>query len=113
MSAIEPTLPPLRYSAKLLFQFRVMIGADPGIMRTCEERVVVFHATGPRKALAEAKRRGRKTVLAMFARTLNGGAEKTARLLEFVPGRNETLSLGATTLALNSGGAAHVRTAAR
>lgn len=60
MSAIEPTLPPLRYSAKLLFQFRVMIGADPGIMRTCEERIVVFHATGPRKALAEAKRRGRK-----------------------------------------------------
>ncbi|QWF17181.1 DUF4288 domain-containing protein [Lysobacter capsici] len=59
---MNPSIDPaqLRYSAKLLFQFRVMIGADPGIMRTCEERIVVFHAAGARKALAEAKRRGRK-----------------------------------------------------
>lgn len=57
-ASIDPTQ--LRYSAKLLFQFRVMIGTDPGIMRTCEERIVVFHAADARKALAEAKRRGRK-----------------------------------------------------
>lgn len=62
---MNPSIDPnqLRYSAKLLFQFRVMIGADPGVMRTCEERIVVFHATGARKALAEAKRRGRKAKL--------------------------------------------------
>jgi len=29
-------------------------------MRTCEERIVVFRAAGARKALADAKRRGRK-----------------------------------------------------
>ena len=57
-ASIDPTED--RYSAKLLFQFRVMVGTDPGVMRTCEERIVVFHAAGARKALAEAKRRGRK-----------------------------------------------------
>ncbi|UJB19070.1 MULTISPECIES: DUF4288 domain-containing protein [Lysobacter] len=49
-----------RYSAKLLFQFRVVVQGDSGIMRTCEERIIVFRAPGARRALAEAKRRGRK-----------------------------------------------------
>lgn len=49
-----------RYAAKLLFQFRVTIDGDDGIMRTCEERIVVLRATHARDALARAKRYGRK-----------------------------------------------------
>lgn len=48
-----------RFAAKLLFQFRVMVGGDPGVMRTCEERIIVFRAVTARKALAYAKQRGR------------------------------------------------------
>jgi Domain of unknown function (DUF4288) len=48
----------LRFSAKLLFQFRVE-SDEPSIMRTCEERIVVFHAKTARTALAETKRRGK------------------------------------------------------
>ncbi|UHQ23341.1 DUF4288 domain-containing protein [Lysobacter sp. 5GHs7-4] len=48
-----------RFAAKLLFQFRVMVDGDPGVMRTCEERIIVFRAMTARKALAHAKRRGR------------------------------------------------------
>lgn len=63
MSATDPAPDARRFSAKLLFQFRVMIGADPGIMRTCEERIVVLRAATVREALAKAKRRGRKAQL--------------------------------------------------
>lgn len=49
-----------RYAAKLLFQFRVTVNGDDGIMRTCEERIVVLRATHARDALARAKRHGRK-----------------------------------------------------
>jgi hypothetical protein len=48
-----------RYSAKLLFQFRVTIDGDSGKRRTCEERMVVFEAASASRALALAKRRGR------------------------------------------------------
>ncbi|KRA17103.1 DUF4288 domain-containing protein [Lysobacter sp. Root604] len=48
-----------RFAAKLLFQFRVMVDGDPGVMRTCEERIIVFRAATARKALAYAKQRGR------------------------------------------------------
>lgn len=47
-----------RFSAKLLFQFRVEHD-EPSIMRTCEERNVVFQAKTARAALAETKRRGK------------------------------------------------------
>ena len=49
-----------RFAAKLLFQFRVMIGNDPGKRRICEERIVVIEAVSAKTALAEAKRIGRK-----------------------------------------------------
>ena len=48
-----------KFAAKLLFQFRVVVDGDPGVMRTCEERIVVFHASSAQKALAAAKRRGK------------------------------------------------------
>src|SRR4051812_26442730 len=47
------------YSAKLLFQFRVMVGGSPGKRRICEERIITFSADYARAALREAKRRGR------------------------------------------------------
>lgn len=56
------SIPPTneRYAAKLLFQFRVTVDGDDGVMRTCEERIVVLRATHAREALARAKRYGRK-----------------------------------------------------
>jgi hypothetical protein len=49
-----------RYSAKLLFQFRVQIGKDAGKRRLCEERIIVLDARSAKSALAQAKRKGRK-----------------------------------------------------
>lgn len=46
-----------RYSASLLFQFRVV--GDAGKRRTCEKRVITFRAAHGRSALTEAKKRGR------------------------------------------------------
>jgi hypothetical protein len=51
----------LRYSAKLLFQFRVDLGADTGKRRLCEERLITFHARSARAALAVAKRKGKQS----------------------------------------------------
>ena len=48
-----------RYSALLLFQFRVMVRGDPGKRRLCEERIVHFKARSAQRALAIAKRRGK------------------------------------------------------
>lgn len=53
----EPT--EFRYSAKLLFQWRVDVDGDSGVMRLCEERLVLIHAPDARKALALAKRKGK------------------------------------------------------
>lgn len=50
----------LRFSAKLLFQFRIDVGADSGKRRLCEERIVTFHARTGRAALAAAKRKGKQ-----------------------------------------------------
>jgi hypothetical protein len=50
---------PPRYSAKLLFQFRVVTNGEPNVMRTCEERIIVFTASTARLALAHAKKRGK------------------------------------------------------
>lgn len=48
----------LRFSARLLFQFRVVANDAPK-RRLCEERIITFTATHARAALAEAKRRGK------------------------------------------------------
>lgn len=47
-----------RYSAKLLFQYRVLAGGGANKRRLCEERIITFLATHGRAALTEAKRRG-------------------------------------------------------
>ena len=49
-----------RFAAKLLFQFRVDVGGDPGKRRLCEERIINFSARSSREALHKAKRRGKK-----------------------------------------------------
>lgn len=49
----------LRFSAKLLFQFRVVDGGKSNVMRLCEERIILIHAPTARKALTLAKRRGK------------------------------------------------------
>jgi len=49
-----------RYSAKLLFQFRVDLGSSSGKRRLCEERIVLVHAPSAGAALAAAKRKGEK-----------------------------------------------------
>ena len=49
--------PGRRYSAKLLFQYRV--GGSPNTRRRCEERIITFPSLYGRAALSEAKRRGR------------------------------------------------------
>ncbi|MEO8673868.1 MAG: DUF4288 domain-containing protein, partial [Tahibacter sp.] len=48
-----------RYSAKLLFQYRVDHGKGSAKRRTCEERIIVYSAATPASAIAEAKRLGR------------------------------------------------------
>ena len=48
----------LRFSARLLFQFRIVASNAPR-RRLCEERIITFTATHARAALAEARRRGR------------------------------------------------------
>jgi hypothetical protein len=55
----NPTADTRRYSARLLFQFRVVVDGDAGKKRLCEERIITFTAVGARAALREAKRRGR------------------------------------------------------
>jgi hypothetical protein len=49
----------MRFSAKLLFQYRVDLGRASGKMRTCEERIVVFSAASPAKAVVAAKKQGK------------------------------------------------------
>lgn len=49
----------LRYSAMLLFQFRVVVANRSNVMRTCEKRLIVFPAASASAALAIAKRRGK------------------------------------------------------
>jgi hypothetical protein len=50
----------LRYSAMLLFQFRVIAKGKANTMRTCEKRFIVFGADSAKAALAWARRRGRE-----------------------------------------------------
>jgi len=51
----------LRFSAKLLFQFRIENSGVSNIMRLCEERIILVSAKSGRGALAAAKRRGRSS----------------------------------------------------
>ena len=47
------------YSAKLLFEFAVLVGGKPGARRLCEERLILLEAADARSAVREAKRQGR------------------------------------------------------
>jgi hypothetical protein len=47
------------YSAKLLFQFRVVSGRKSNLRRVCEERIVTFKAASSEQAWAVANRLGR------------------------------------------------------
>jgi len=48
-----------RYAAKLLFQYRVVVGTEEGKRRICEERIVLILAPSARQALILAKRNGK------------------------------------------------------
>jgi hypothetical protein len=76
-----------RYTAKLLFQFRVTVAGSDGKRRLCEERFIMFQAPSARKALQHAKRRGREGQHAY-----KNSADNTVRF-EFV-GVMELLELG-------------------
>jgi hypothetical protein len=47
-----------RYSAKLLFQFRVATACEHGRFRICEQRIVLIRAPSAKLALVGAKRTG-------------------------------------------------------
>lgn len=49
-----------KYSAKLLFQFRVVINKDSGKRRLCEERIIIFHCETPDLAVIKMNERGKK-----------------------------------------------------
>ena len=49
----------LRFSAKLLFQYRVEDSGKSNVIRLCEERIILITAKSGRGALARAKRRGK------------------------------------------------------
>ena len=53
-------LPLRRYSAALLFQFRVVVNKSSGKRRLCEKRIIHFRASDARSALERAKKRGRE-----------------------------------------------------
>lgn len=55
----RPRLESLRYAAKLLFQYRVVADGSSNVMRTCEERIVLFMAPTARSALTLAKKHGK------------------------------------------------------
>jgi hypothetical protein len=48
----------VRFAAKLLFQYRVVVGGRSGKRRTCEERIIVLRANSAKNALSQAKRKG-------------------------------------------------------
>jgi hypothetical protein len=50
---------PLKYAAKLLFQFRVIVDGDSGKRRLCEERIVLMEALSAEEALKKAKAKGK------------------------------------------------------
>jgi hypothetical protein len=48
----------IRYAAKLLFQFRVVVDGKSGVMRTCEERIINFMSSSPAEAMRHASKAG-------------------------------------------------------
>ena len=58
--ASDSQTPMNRYSAKLLFQFRVDLGADTGKRRICEERIILVEARSASSALTKTKRKGQQ-----------------------------------------------------
>jgi len=48
-----------RYSAKLLFQFRIVIDNESNKKRTCEERIIVIQEQSAKDALKMARERGK------------------------------------------------------
>jgi len=52
---------PNRYAAKLLFQFRVIVDGRLKKRRLCEERIILIDAPTAKKALQQAKRRGKQS----------------------------------------------------
>jgi Domain of unknown function (DUF4288) len=58
MATTRPN-PTDRYSAKLLFEFHIVVDGSPMVRRTCEERIIIVHAQSASAALREAKRKGR------------------------------------------------------
>jgi len=52
--------PTKRYSAALLFQYRVMVEGCAGKRRTCEKRIIHFSSTDGSTALKHAKKRGKE-----------------------------------------------------
>jgi hypothetical protein len=49
------------YTAKLLFEFLVIVDGAPGVRRLCEERMILIEAESAKDALAKAKRQGRES----------------------------------------------------
>lgn len=47
------------YSAKVLFEFWILVDGHPGVRRICEERLILIEAESARLALKEAKRQAR------------------------------------------------------
>jgi hypothetical protein len=47
------------YSAKLLFEFAVLVGGTIGVRRLCEERLILIEASDAQAAVREARRQGR------------------------------------------------------
>ena len=50
----------MRYSAKLIFQYRVMVKGNPGKRRLCEDRIVLIDAGDAESAYEEAIIKGKK-----------------------------------------------------
>jgi hypothetical protein len=50
-----------RYAAKLLFQFRVVVGGENGKHRICEELILAIQASSAKQALSQAKKRGKES----------------------------------------------------
>ena len=50
-----------KFSANLLFQYRVMVDGDPGKRRSCEKRIIHFKSTDPEEAYKHAMQHGKKS----------------------------------------------------
>jgi len=82
----------LRYSAKMLFQFRADLGEGrSNVMRLCEERIIVIPAKDASSALRKAKAYGKKAEL-----KFEGSETSYPNYFEFV-GITDLLELGIET----------------